>query len=203
MKPNSTKKMSPRIKPSISGDILQEFQYFESLKGFSGAQNLGMSVLSSDDLELINSLFNDDLTDAQVFQLFELGDKYLATGRAKGRILKLLADAVFDHPVELPEHWSNFGLWNDFLVLLKEHPYNLDVREVAVYDSEEVTIDNLHHYLTPFFNLQRHLKRIEFRWDTWTLADSTHIASLLNSNLTEVSFLDVTFNFSEPFDLSR
>ncbi len=97
----------------MSFEFDQEFQYFKILKQLSSKDNAA-SVLSCEEIELIDNLYSDQLTDQQVFCLFELGDKYLAIGKTKERILKLLANTVLDHQVNLPKHWEKLHLWKAF-----------------------------------------------------------------------------------------
>ena len=99
------------------------FQLFDQLSRYKDEEDFIVAfnfLISQQQFQLISKLMSKEskLSSQEIFELFQLGDKFLVSGQAKEKIFSLLVKLLSSEEISIRE-LPSLNLWNDFTIYLK------------------------------------------------------------------------------------
>ena len=99
------------------------FQLFDQLSPYKDEEDFIVAfnfLISQQQFQLISKLMSKEskLSSQEIFELFQLGDKFLVSGQAKEKIFSLLVKLLSSEEISIRE-LPSLNLWNDFTIYLK------------------------------------------------------------------------------------
>ena len=99
------------------------FQLFDQLSPYKDEEDFIVAfnfLISQQQFQLISKLMSKEskLSSQEIFEVFQLGDKFLVSGQAKENIFSLLVKLLSSEEISIRE-LPYLNLWNDFTIYLK------------------------------------------------------------------------------------
>ena len=179
----------------------QFFKYFSLYKeeeDFSTALN---SLISHRQFQLITKLMSEasEFSEQEIIELFQLGDKFLASGRAKKKIFSLFVVPFLLGNIENVSDLLPLYLWNDFAEYLKSNSaIEMDKCSIKL-NGLKVSLESKEGIFVLLKNLAKHF-RVLYICDIPLCSNDLEA---IHSDLIELHIERCPFNFEEQLDLSQ
>ena len=174
------------------------FSLYKDEEDFTSAFN---SLISQQQFQLISKLMSraKKFTSQEVIELFQFGDKFFVSGRAKEKIFSLFMNHLSSRKIENVHEMQRFHLWNDFINYLKQNSavevdkssIKLNGLRVSFQKKDETFV--LLRNLAPFY-------KVLYICDIPLFSNDLKV---IHCDLTELHIERCPFNFEEQLDLSR
>lgn len=198
-----------RMDIDISALIDWEFQLFNRILVYRDDEDFSPTLstfISAKQFWLLSKVMSEEqaeFTDDELFEIFSLGDKFLAAGKSKARIFSILIRCTSSRPVGIPQTLQYLELWKEFEKFLgnSEWAVQLDGNSIH-FDGLKVLPSKKQENLVLLKNLSTLYSALFIKCIPLNAEDLPIIRSF-SCSLTELHFMSCPFNFDEPLDLSN
>ena len=183
------------------------FEFFKLLQQYSGSDDFEVvlnRVISGEEYELIQKAmlnYESSFSEIEVFLLFKLADTFLATGKARERILSIFIQYLSDNEAEIIAEYSFLCFWKEFLET-NEFGIRRISQGIGIAGFEVNANENSKNY-TLLSNLIKCYNDFYIENIPLNSEDIERIQSVLHRKLTGIYFKDCPFNFENFFDFSH
>ena len=180
------------------------FQLFEEFSSYKDEEDSTVafnSLISQQQFQLITKLISkeSEFSNQEVIELFQLGDKFLATGRTREKIFSLFVKQLSLKNVVSIHELQCLNLWNEFVNYLKCN-WAIEIDGCTIkLDGLKVNPEKMEETFTLLRNLVK-LYKVLYICD---IPLSLKNLSVIHSDLIELHIENCPFNFEEQLNISE
>ena len=184
--------------------IKWEFQLFKQLYIYKDEQDFQIaldSLISHQQFQLISKLMSEEkkFSSQEIIELFQLGDKFLVSGKTKEKIFSLLMNHLSSENVENIYELLYINLWNESANRYKGN-LAIEIDKCSIkLNGLRVSPEKKEEIFVLLGNLAKNYKVLYIR----DIPLCSNDLKVIHSGLTELHIERCPFNFEEQLDLSQ